>query len=167
ALDSADYENAHQLVHSLKGVAANLAAGRLLKATVELEKLVKHADPNAPPEPESIESRLDVLKGALDQTLAAIKTLKPGDEALEAELSVDPSASPPVDLDKEAVRRLREAAEMGDVTEVVSIADEIGSQAAGFSIYRAKIAQLADDFDFDGILQLMDELDDTRDGADS
>ncbi len=53
ALDLADYKNAHHLVHSLKGVAGNLAAGRLQKATVGLEKIVKHADPNAPPAPES------------------------------------------------------------------------------------------------------------------
>jgi hypothetical protein len=72
-----------------------------------------------------------------------------------------------VDVDKEAIRRLRDAAEMGDVTEVVSIADEIRSQANGFSPYRARIAQLADDFDFDGILQLADQLEDSADLADS
>ena len=158
ALDLADYENAHQLVHSLKGVAANLAAGRLLEATVEMEKLVKHANTNAPPEPESIDSKLDVLKSALDQALGAIETLKAGDEAMNTEISADSSALPPVDVDKEAIRRLRDAAEMGDVTEVVSIADEITSQANGFSPYRAKIAQLADDFDFDGIIKLAGEL---------
>jgi CheY-like chemotaxis protein len=167
ALDSADYENAHQLVHSLKGVAANLAAGRLLKATVEMEKLVKHANTNSPPEPESIDSKLDVLKSALDQALVAIETLKAGDEAMNTELSADSSALPPVDVDKEAIRRLRDAAEMGDVTEVVSIADEITSQANGFLPYRAKIGQLADDFDFDGILQLTDELENSADLADS
>jgi len=47
----------------------------------------------------------------------------------------------------------------------VTTADVIESQTAGFSIYRAKIAQLADDFDFDGILQLTDQLDDRTDGA--
>ena len=167
ALDSADYENAHQLVHSLKGVAANLAAGRLLKATVEMEKLVKHANTNAPPEPESIDSKLDVLKSALDQALGAIETLKAGDEAMNTKFSADSSALPPVDVDKEAIRRLSDAAEMGDVTEVVSIADEITSQAKGFLPYRAKIAQLADDFDFDGILQLTDQLENSADAADS
>jgi len=167
ALDSADYENAHQLVHSLKGVAANLAAGRVQKATIELEKLVKHADTNAPPEPESIDSKLDVLKNALDQALGAVETLKTGDEALNNELLVDSSASSPVDVDKEAIRRLRDAAEMGDVTEVVAIADEIASRVNGFSPYRAKIAQLADDFDFDGILQLTGQLENTTDLSDS
>ncbi|MGB5747841.1 MAG: transporter substrate-binding domain-containing protein [Desulfobacterales bacterium] len=167
ALDSADYENAHQLVHSLKGVAANLAAGRVQKATIEVEKLVKHADANAPPKPESIHSKLDLLKEALDHALGAVETLKAGDEAMNTELAVDASASFQVDVDKEAFRRLRDAAEMGDVTEVVSIADEIASQANSFSPYRAKIAQLADDFDFDGILQLADQLENAGDAADS
>jgi hypothetical protein len=119
---------------------------------------VKHADVNAPPEPESIESKLDVLKSALDQALGAIETLKTGEEAINSESSVDLSASTSVDVGKEAIRRLREAAEMGDVTEVVSIADKIASQVNGFSPYRAKITQLADDFDFDGILELADQL---------
>ena len=158
ALDSADYKNAHQLVHSLKGVAGNLAAGRLQKATVGLEKLVKHADPNAPPEPESIESKLEVLKNALDQALGAIETLKTGDEASDSESSADLSAATIVDVDIESIRRLREAAEMGDVTGVVSITDKIASQTNGFSAYRAKITQLADDFDFDGILEVTDQL---------
>jgi CheY-like chemotaxis protein len=166
ALDSADYENAHQLVHSLKGVAANLAAGRVKKATIELEKLVKHADANSSPVPESIDSKLDLLKNALDQALGAVETLKTGDEAKNTELLADLSALPPVDVDKETIRRLRDAAEMGDVTEVVAIADEIASQANGFSPYRARIAQLADDFDFDGILQLTDQLENPTDLSD-
>ncbi len=167
ALDSADYENAHQLVHSLKGVAANLAAGRVQKATIELEKLVKHADANSPPEPESIDFQLDVLKNALDQAMGAVETLKTGDEAKNTELLAEPSASAPLDVDKETIRRLRDAAEMGDVTEVAAIADEIASQAPGFSPYRARIAQLADDFDFDGILQLTDKLGNLADVKDS
>ncbi|MGB9437737.1 MAG: transporter substrate-binding domain-containing protein, partial [Desulfobacterales bacterium] len=158
ALDSADYKNAHQLVHSLKGVAGNLAAGRLQKATVGLEKLVKNADPNAPPEPESIESKLEVLKSALDQALGAIETLKTVDEAGDSESSADLSAAATVDVDKDSIRRLREAAEMGDVTGVVSVTDKIASQTNGFSAYRTKIMQLADDFDFDGILEVTDQL---------
>jgi HPt (histidine-containing phosphotransfer) domain-containing protein len=167
ALDAADYENAHQLVHSLKGVAANLAAVRVHKATVGLEKLVKHAHTNAPPEPESIDSRLDLLKRALDQALGAVETLKAGDAALTPESQADQPASTTLDVDKDAIRRLRDAAEMGDVTEVVSIADKIASQAKEFSPYSAKIAQLADDFDFDGIIKLTDQLGHSADLSES
>jgi HPt (histidine-containing phosphotransfer) domain-containing protein len=167
ALDSADYENAHQLVHSLKGVAANLAAVRLLEATIEVEKLVKYAHSDAPPEPESIDSKLAVLESALDQALDAVETLKAGDEEINTENLASLSTATTVKVDNEAIRRLREAAEMGDVTEVVSLADEIASQANGFSPYRAKIAQLADDFDFDGILRLTDQLENAAGVVDS
>ena len=72
-----------------------------------------------------------------------------------------------MDVDKEAIRRLRDAAEMVDVTEVVSIADEIASQAKEFSPYSVKIAQLADDFDFDGIIKLTDQLGHSADLSES
>jgi polar amino acid transport system substrate-binding protein len=165
ALASADYEQAHQLVHSLKGVAANLAAGPLLKTTVELEKLVKHVAPDAPPDPETIDIRLDALNTALGQALRSVDTLKADDGDINTQRSAITSAPIPVDIDKAAIDRLREAAEMGDVTEVVSIVEKIALQAKGFSPYKEKIAQLADDFDFDAILQLADQLENQEDGA--
>jgi polar amino acid transport system substrate-binding protein len=157
ALDALDFGQAHSLVHSLKGVAGNLSAGGLQAATVELEKLVKHADKNEPPPPDALNSRLAALEKALDRALEAARTLKP-QQAEAVEPVVGPAPALPPDVAQRAARRLRAAAEMGDVTEVVSIADEITSQADGFSPYRAKIAQLADDFDFDGIIKLAGEL---------
>ena len=41
ALDAKDFEQAHSLVHNLKGLAGNLEAKDLQAATVEMEKLVK------------------------------------------------------------------------------------------------------------------------------
>ena len=41
ALDANDFEQAHSLVHNLKGLAGNLEAKDLQAATVEMEKLVK------------------------------------------------------------------------------------------------------------------------------
>jgi CheY-like chemotaxis protein/HPt (histidine-containing phosphotransfer) domain-containing protein len=41
ALDAKDFEQAHSLVHNLKGLAGNLAATDLQAAAVEMEKLVK------------------------------------------------------------------------------------------------------------------------------
>jgi HPt (histidine-containing phosphotransfer) domain-containing protein len=166
ALDASDFGQAHSLVHGLKGVAGNLSAGGLQAATVELEKLVKHADKNQPPPPDTLNSRLDALENALDRALEAARTLKPL-QAEAAEPAAGPAPALPPEVAQTAARRLRAAAELGDVTEVVSIADEITLQADGFSAYRAKIAQLADDFDFDGILQLIDQLENSEDLADS
>jgi HPt (histidine-containing phosphotransfer) domain-containing protein len=165
ALASADYEQAHQLVHSLKGVAANLAAGPLLKSTVELEKLVKHVAPDAPPDPEAIDTRLDALNSALGQALGSVDTLKADDENLNTDIPAITSVPAPVGIDKDAIGLLRDAAEMGDVTEVVAIVEKIALQAQGFSPYKEKIVQLADDFDFDAILQLADQLENQENGA--
>ena len=162
-LASSDYEQAHQLVHSLKGVAANLAADNLLEAAVELEKLVKHFDPGMPPDSEAVEAGLDSLSTALGQALASLETLKAGDDEKPLEISAGDTASAPVDVDKESLNRLRDAAEMGDVTEVVAIVEKIALQARGFSPYKDKIVQLADDFDFDAILQLADQLENPND----
>ena len=166
ALDASDFGQAHSLVHSLKGVAGNLSADGLQAATVELEKLVKHADKNEPPPPDALNYRLAALEKAMGQALEAARTLK-APQAEAAEPAAGPVPALPPEVAQRAARRLRAAAEMGDVTEVVSIADEIASQTNGFSPYRAKIAQLADDFDFDGILQLTDQLDNSADLADS
>ncbi|MBW2706571.1 MAG: Hpt domain-containing protein, partial [Deltaproteobacteria bacterium] len=166
ALDALDFGQAHSLVHSLKGVAGNLSADGLQAATVELEKLVKHADKNEPPPPDALNYRLAALEKAMGQALEAARTLK-APQAEAAEPAAGPVPALPPEVAQRAARRLRAAAEMGDVTEVVSIADEIASQTNGFSPYSAKIAQLADDFDFDGILQLTDQLESSADAADS
>ena len=66
--------------------------------------------------------------------------------------------SVPADFAKETARRLRDAAEMGDVTEVVSISEDIASRSKAFALHKEKIVQLADEFDFEGILKLADKL---------
>jgi HPt (histidine-containing phosphotransfer) domain-containing protein len=157
ALDASDFGQAHSLVHSLKGVAGNLSAGGLQAATVELEKLVKHADENKPPPPDALNSRLAALEKALDQVLEAARTLKaPQVEA--AEPAAGPAPTLPPEVAQRAARRLRAAAEMGDVTEITAIAGDASSDSSGFSFYEKKIRQLAEDFDFDGIVRLAGEL---------
>ena len=69
----------------------------------------------------------------------------------------EPSGVPP-ELAKEAATRLREAAELGDVSGLAAIAEELTSRSPNFAPYRDRIAKLADDFDFDGILALVKEL---------
>ena len=59
---------------------------------------------------------------------------------------------------REAAGRLREAAEMGDVSGLTAIAEEMASRCKDFVPYQSRIAQLADDFDFDGILALANDL---------
>ena len=54
--------------------------------------------------------------------------------------------------------RLREAAEMGDVSMMTAIAEEMAARSQAFAPYLARITRLADDFDFEGILGLVGEL---------
>ena len=47
---------------------------------------------------------------------------------------------------------------MGDVSGLTAIAEEMASRSRAFAPYLGRIAQLADDFDFEGILGLADDL---------
>jgi PAS domain S-box-containing protein len=158
ALDAGDYHEAHGLIHDVKGLAGNLAALRLQAAAGDLERLVKHSDEKAPPSPEILSAIFTTFETLLDQALRSAQSL----ELPPAEPCAPPSEVPagevPPDLAGEAASRLREAAEMGDVSGLAAIAEEMTSRCEGFAPYRSRIAQLADDFDFEGILALADDL---------
>jgi CheY-like chemotaxis protein len=158
AIDSKDYDQAHSLVHSLKGVAGNLAAKDLQAATVALEKLVKHVDANAPPASNELDNKLANMKEVLNQAVIAVEKLKPPVELHTTAASEPKAMELPPDLAAEAAQRLREAAEMGAVTKLAELATELKSTSNAFVPYADKIVQLADDFDFDGILELAAEL---------
>jgi two-component system, sensor histidine kinase and response regulator len=157
-LDVNDYDQAHHLVHSIKGVAGNLAAGELQAVTVGLEKLLKHADEKNPPLPESIDEAFAAFEDQLERALQAVHSLPFPEEGPSLASSAGAVASLPPELAKEAAGRLREAAEMGDVSGLMAIAEELSSRCDAFAPYKMKITQLADDFDFDGILGLADDL---------
>ena len=53
---------------------------------------------------------------------------------------------------------MREAAEMGDASALTAIAEEMASRSRNFAPYQIRIAQLTDDFDFEGILELANDL---------
>jgi two-component system, sensor histidine kinase and response regulator len=157
-LEANDYDQAHHLVHSIKGVAGNLAAGELQAAAMVLEKLVKHADEHNPPASESLNEALAAFREKLDQALQVARSLTPVESQPSLRLPVEPAGSVTPELAKEAALRLREAADLGDVTGLVAIAEELTSRSGAFSLYRSKIAVLADDFDFDGIVELVNDL---------
>ena len=53
---------------------------------------------------------------------------------------------------------MRSAAEMGDVTELAAMAADLALESEAFKPYAERITELAEDFDFDGIVDLLDEL---------
>jgi CheY-like chemotaxis protein/HPt (histidine-containing phosphotransfer) domain-containing protein len=158
ALDADDMNQAHHLVHSLKGVAANLAATDLQAAAIEMEKLVKPGEAGQPPAPDMLNSRLSKLEGVLKLTLESIQALGPAEVAPVVEPSEDSLSALPPELAKEASERIREAADLGDITQLKSIADELSSKIKAFAPLGNKIIKLADEFDFEGIAKLVDTL---------
>jgi hypothetical protein len=58
----------------------------------------------------------------------------------------------------EPADRIRDAVEMGDVTRIKSIVEDLKSRSDAFVPIGDKFIQMAADFDFDGILKLADQL---------
>jgi two-component system sensor histidine kinase/response regulator len=65
----------------------------------------------------------------------------------------------PAELAQAIAKRLREAAEMGDVTTLNAIAEEIKDRSDVCIPLSKQIIQMAEDFDLDGIQKLADALD--------
>jgi len=151
ALDKRDFQQAHSLVHNLKGLAGNLAATDLQAAAVEIEKLVK-GNQAAASSDEQLNQKFTDLADAFNQALAAVQVLGTMADA-DSLTAISP------ELIKDMAGRVKEAIEMGDVTQVSAIAEDMKSQSEDLAPICDKLMLLADDFDLDGILKLVGELD--------
>ena len=158
ALDAVDFDQAHSLVHNLKGLAGNLAATELQAAAMNLEKLVKGIDKKAPSS-EQLNLRFSVLENTLNQALESAQSLGGSDEETFCKLSSEELVDIPTELSQDIAKRIRDAAEMGDVTNLNAIAEEIKDQSDSCMLLSKQIIQMADDFDLDGIQKLADDLD--------
>jgi CheY-like chemotaxis protein len=157
-LEAGDFKQAHSLIHNLKGLSGNLEATDLQAAAVEIEKLVK-GDQKQPPSKNQFDHRLMQLEKAVHQALEAVQTLGlPAEEKITVP-SAEWSAEVPEKQLKEITTRIKAAADMGDVMQVKSIAEEFASKFEAGAPFSDKLVRLADDFDFDGILRCVDELD--------
>jgi CheY-like chemotaxis protein len=157
ALDAGDFERAHGLVHAIKGVAGNLAARDLQQQSAALERLVKHADPGSPPPAAELDPVFEAFRESLGRALGAVASLMPA--AAEPAVPAKTAAgSLPAALAKEAAVRLREAAELGDMSGLATVCSELSAKSEAFAPYAIRVARLADEFDFDGVLKLTEEL---------
>ncbi len=147
AIEAGDRRQAHALVHNLKGLAGNLSATDLFAAARTLDEAVK----SDAAEPARLHAAFMVLRTALDEALTSARSVLPPDEPTVRETAE-------VDLPKsqalELVRRIREAIDLGDVMSI----HESAAALAGDTPYTARIGELADAFDFDGLLSLADEM---------
>jgi HPt (histidine-containing phosphotransfer) domain-containing protein len=158
ALEAKDLKHAHSLVHNLKGLAGNLEATELLSAAIEMEKLVKGASPEVSSEKQLNRKYMD-LENAINYALQSVLTLGVPAEEKTSKLPDEEMSAIPAELAQDMAKRLRDAAEMGDVTTLNAVAEEIKNQSDSFVPLSKKIVQLAADFEFDGILKMVDKLD--------
>jgi CheY-like chemotaxis protein len=158
ALNSKDLKQAHSLIHNLKGLAGNLAAIDLQAASVNLEKLVKGVEKKTPSVKE-LKLKFSELENALNQALESVQSLGASAEEKVCKLSNEEIAAIPAELAHDIAKRIRQAAEMGDVTTLNAIAEEIKTRSDSCIPLSKQIIQMAEDFDLDGIQKLADDLD--------
>jgi PAS domain S-box-containing protein len=156
-LDKRDFEQAHSLIHNLKGLAGNLAASALQAAAVEMEKLVK-GDQKKAASQKQLDQKFEKLETSINQALEAVQTLGPVPAQKAEQPSADAMTAIAPEMAAEAINRIKEPAEMGDVTQIKSIAEALKSKSDALAPISDKFIQLAEDFDFDGISKLVGEL---------
>jgi PAS domain S-box-containing protein len=157
-LDAEDLEGAHSLVHNLKGLAGNLAATKLQAATVNLEKLVKGVQKKTTSAKE-LNLKFSELENALNQALKSVQSLGASAEESIEKPSAEALTDIPAELSQDIAKRIRDAAEMGDVSTLNAIAEEIKTHSDSCVPLSKRIVKMAEDFEFDGILKLADDLD--------
>jgi len=158
ALDSKDFEQTHSLVHNLKGLAGNLSATDLQASAVNLEKLVKGVEKKTPPAKE-LNLKFSDLENALNQALESARSLGASTEENVCKLSNEEIVAIPSELAQDIAKRIRDAAEMGDVMTLNAIATEIKTHSDSCVPLSKQIVKMAEDFDLDGIQKLADALD--------
>ncbi|MBW2706296.1 MAG: response regulator, partial [Deltaproteobacteria bacterium] len=158
ALDTKDFEQVHSLVHNLKGLAGNLEAKDLQAAAANLEKLVKGVEKKTPSVKE-LKLKFSELENALNQALESAQSLSVSAEENVGRLSNEEISDIPAELAQDIAKRIRDAAEMGDVMTLNAIAEEIKTYSDSCIPLSKQIVQMAEDFDLDGIQKLADKLD--------
>ena len=158
ALAARDFSQVHSLVHNLKGLAGNLEAKDLQAAAVNMEQLVKGQTAKTISD-QDLNRNFAELENAIIQALEAVQSLAPPAEDTTIADGKDEMITGPAEIGKEAVDRIQTAAEMGDVMQIKSLAEELMAESDAAAPICDKLVQLAEDFDFDGIQKLVIELD--------
>jgi CheY-like chemotaxis protein len=159
ALDASDFEQAHSLVHNIKGLAGNLAATDLQTSAVNLEKLVKGVT-EIPPSAKELTSKISDLEDALNQALTSVQTMhSPAAAGAEnGQLSPQTIVAKTPEIPKEDVDRILKAVDNGDFEALTVIAEELKTRSDAYVLFSDKLVELAEDFDFEVIEELVSEL---------
>ena len=87
--------------------------------------------------------------------MEALRVLEPSPEEITGDSAAEKRIVLPVELVKTELDGIRSAAEMGDVAELISIAENLASRSNAFVQFSESIIQWAESFDFDRILKLI------------
>jgi len=158
ALNAGDLNQLHGLVHNIKGLAGNLSAYRLQAAATKLEALAANPPAGAPPEADQMQQRLAELQDALEEVLASCRLLDQAAEDKIPRSDGHPVSPMPTELAQTIAERLRNAADMGNITELKAIGRELRSDPDTDDSFCDAIEQMVEDFDLDGIEKLCDQL---------
>jgi len=154
------YAQAHERVHSLKGVAGNLEARSLLVATQPVEKMVRGAAAGDPPDPQALDAALTILVQTLDHAVRVVQDRWP--ETPSAIHAPDSGTAPvttmPPELARETATRLQEAAEIGDIAALRAIAEGLASRSTEWLPVSRELIAMVENFDMEGILKLAGAL---------
>ena len=125
---------------------------------MKLEKLVKGVETETPAV-EELNLKFSEFEKALARALESAQSLAPSFEENVTKLTDEAFSDIPPEFARDISKRIRDAAEMGDVTTLNDIAEEISARSDSSAQLGKRIMQLVDDFDLDGIQKLADELD--------
>ena len=115
-----------------------------------MEKLVKGLTEKTASDNE-LNRKYAQLENALKNALEAVQALIPMAEKKTIENSADARAAVPPELVNKATESIKATAEMGDVMQIKSIAQELRSESDAVAPFCDELVRLAEDFDFDGI----------------
>ena len=127
-----------------------------------MEKFVKEEMKDGAAQAAGLEEKLGALEKAMRQVLESVRTLGPSSLDQAEEPPQDTPASVSALPDPDVVERIRNAAEIGDLTELTAIAEALKSQSEALAPFCDRIIQLAEDFEFEGITQMVNDLEKSR-----
>ncbi len=152
ALNAADWENVGMIAHGMRGVASQLGASELGGYAEQLEALAKTHTGDRAVVASAVLTRLAPRLGTL---IEAIRTRFPREEAQE----VVPDMSPGDSADLSEVRAtLRHQLENADPMSHETLRRHATLLRSAWGDAYEQLASKADDFDFDGALELEKRL---------